>query len=154
MEPLHCTVKKHPRKSHQVLISFKHIVNLIKSFRNYQRNCKTRKERLHMWKPLQQHFFAIVIPTQDGIYDSIAECHCRFPWLDMVVISYWLTFSNLVSCVSFSLFNVIFIFNEELGSQYSYNEMFDLTIDSVTQIEVGRPFETMPQVSPTIITNR
>ena len=32
-------------------------VNLIKSFRNYQQHCKTWKERLHMWKPLQQHFF-------------------------------------------------------------------------------------------------
>ena len=34
-----------------------------------------------MWKPLQQHFFAIVKPTYDNIYNDIAECRHQFPWL-------------------------------------------------------------------------
>ena len=29
-------------------------------------------------------FFAVVKPTQDGIYDGIAECHRQFPWLKLV----------------------------------------------------------------------
>ena len=61
------------------------IVNYIKSFRNYQQHCKTWKERPHMWKPLRWHFFAIIKPTLDSIYDSIAKCCCRFPWLCLVI---------------------------------------------------------------------
>ena len=34
-----------------------------------------------MSKPLQRHFFRRRKTNKDGIYDGIAECHRRFPWL-------------------------------------------------------------------------
>ena len=66
----------------------------------------------------------------------------------------------------------MFIFNEQLRSQYSYDDtmkngvlklvlflhadtlMLYWCIDSTTQTEFGRPFGTMLQVKPTTIANR
>ena len=36
-------------------------------------------------KPYGGNFFAVVNPPQDGIYDDIADCRRRFPWLDSYI---------------------------------------------------------------------
>ena len=52
---------------------------------------------------------------------NVVSCPRLKTW-DVVIIYYWLNFFNLVSYVSFSLFDEMFIFNEQLRSQYSYDD--------------------------------
>ena len=42
-------------------------------------SCENKDHRHR--KPYSSNFFAIINSTQDGIYNSIADCCCRFPWL-------------------------------------------------------------------------